>query len=118
MTFAWVTIEGTVMHSYPTYCLTEFCVAYRMAARPLMCTQGQKQQAQSDDAGLGVILSKVIHSGSYKDVSVVLGSCKQCNREALQAVNSMSPPCHKMKTMLTFCTLLQLFLSPCFELTR
>ena len=77
MTFAWVTIEGTVMHAYPTYCLTEFLMAYRMAARPLVLAQGQKQQAQSDDTGLGVILSKVIHSGSYKDVSVVHGSCKQ-----------------------------------------
>ncbi len=63
------------MRAYPTYCLTELLVAYRMASRPLVLAQGQKQQAQSDGTGLGVILSKVLHSVSCKDVSVVHGSC-------------------------------------------
>jgi len=44
-----------------TSCLTEVFVTCRMAARPLMCTQGQKQQAQSEGARLGVILNKVKH---------------------------------------------------------
>ncbi len=55
-----------------TSCLTEAFVTCRMAARPLMCTQGQKQQAQSEGARLGVTLNKVKHQGSaIKRPSVV-----------------------------------------------
>ena len=96
MTFAWVTIEGTVMHAYPTYCLTEFLVAYRMAARPLVLAQGQKQQAQSNGTELGVILNKVNHSGSYKDVSVVwiLQALRQGGSAGYQQHKPVAPSAH------------------------
>ncbi|KAL0045929.1 hypothetical protein WJX82_008748 [Trebouxia sp. C0006] len=42
----------------PSAILANLPLCSRMAARPLVCTQGQKQQAQSEGAELGIILNK------------------------------------------------------------